>query len=65
MKIGIVADNYKLPTFEKALEKAGFKYTKTPFVKKTTTIHVETDQSRFDELHQLVKKAQIDSKNSN
>jgi len=41
-KIGIVCDNYKVEMFEQKLREAGLVFTKTPFVKGSTTIKVFT-----------------------
>jgi len=65
MKAGIVADNYKVPAFEKALTEAGFKFEKTPLMKDTTTITVEFTPGRLSELGLLcrtVHKAAFQSK---
>ncbi len=55
MKIGICADDYKVPLFEKELTAAGFKFEKFPFVEGNTTIQVECTPERMDRLTVLVK----------
>ena len=43
MNVGIAVDNWKLPTFRKNLEEAGFQYTETPAPDRITLMKVETD----------------------
>ncbi len=55
MKVGITADDYKVPMFENELTAAGFKFEKFPFVEGNTTIQVECTQERMVRLEVLVK----------
>ena len=56
-KIGIVADNYKLPTFRRELTAAGFQFEEKSFTQSTTALFVTTD--RVEELGALCKKVQV------
>jgi hypothetical protein len=64
MKAGIVADNYKVPMFEKELTAEGFAFSKMPFTKAgknvdgSTVIQVECDQSQVAQLKALCERVQ-------
>lgn len=58
MKVAIVCDNWKLPVFEKALKKELFIFSKEKFTDDTTTIVVDTHQSRALELELLVRETE-------
>jgi hypothetical protein len=58
MKVGIVADNYKVPMFEKELTAAGFSFEKFPFTKDSTTIRVVFSKEDIDKLRALCARVQ-------
>jgi hypothetical protein len=43
MKIGIVVDNYKVPTYKKSLTGLGFEFETEPWKHECTSIIVNTD----------------------
>lgn len=53
MKVGIVADDYKLPMFERELTAAGFVYNKSPFTNETTTLQVECSPEQVEQIRLL------------
>lgn len=64
MKAGIVADDYKVPLFEKELTAAGFKFAKAPFTKAgvnvdgSTVFQVDCSPAQVRELHALCARVQ-------
>ncbi|MEO9475853.1 MAG: hypothetical protein ABJG41_09970 [Cyclobacteriaceae bacterium] len=64
-KIGIVADNYKVKAFKKALNKAGFEYRKLYFTEKASLFTIETTEDKVKELERICKKVEIDVTRSN
>ena len=66
MKSGIAVDDYKVKKFTTDLGKAGFVFTTGPGVTSNTKlISVIHEESRFKELAKLVKKMEIEFKQSN
>jgi hypothetical protein len=62
MKIGIVADDYKVPAFEKALTEAGFQFKVVgPLATGSTAITVECEFKQVNQLRDLCTKAQKDA----
>ncbi len=55
MKVGIVADNFKLDEFKTRLKKADYPFTTGKFTENTTTIFVTARPDNINELHQLCK----------
>ena len=58
----IAVDDWKLPTFEKRLTEAGYKYTKkkgTGVFDKCVFLNVESDN--MPDLHELIKKTNAEA----
>lgn len=55
MKVGIVADDWKAPTFRKNLKQAGFPFTERSGPTHYVTFTVETEDA--DRLREVVKAA--------
>ena len=64
-KIGIVADNYKLPMFKKHLNKTGFTYKITPLIKNTSTITVMVPPGKIKEVETICKQVEVDATRGN
>lgn len=63
---GIVVDDYKINKFKKELAANNFTVKSThPFTKGTTTIKVEFEESRKDELQKLCQRLEHFFKNKN
>jgi hypothetical protein len=66
MKVGIVADNYKLEEFYKELKKKGFtNYETFPFNEESTLIKVEVESSQQKEVEKICKRVELHFKRSN
>lgn len=61
MKAGIVADNWKVPIFERELTAAGFAFDKMPFTKETTTIRVTCRPDQIGQVHAICAKVQSEA----
>jgi hypothetical protein len=65
--VGIAVDNYKIPKFKTALEKAG--YANIEVVKFTTNTSIlkvpVSGMIKIGEIHRICKKLQIDFQRSN
>jgi len=64
-KIGIVADNYKVDTFKKEFNKAGFEFKTLPFDKDTTSIFIYTTPDKVAQINAICIKVEADFKRKN
>lgn len=65
MKIGIVADNYKLDKFKTKLKSKGFTIDIYPFTKDTSSITIETDEAGKKEIAKICTEVELHFKRSN
>lgn len=64
--VGIVADNYKIPTFEKELKKEGFTdYTITKFTGESKLIKIKCPASEVGNVQAICQKCQKMTQRSN
>lgn len=55
-KVGIVVDNYRLQEMKGILTKAGFESTEQPFDKSTTSVIIETEESKVQEIAKICNR---------
>jgi hypothetical protein len=65
MKVGIVADDYKMPKFREALNRKGFVFTEQPFTKGVTAIFLYIEQAQLHEVKKICVELQINFNQAN
>jgi hypothetical protein len=66
MKAGVVADNYKVPLFEKELTAAGFAFTKMPYNADNTLLQVEFEKNeQLPKIHEICRKVERSARSRN
>lgn len=65
-KVGIVVDNYKLKKFKSELTDKGYTdFTISKFTKDTTSIMVQVEDDKVDDIARLCKRLELHFKRSN
>lgn len=65
-KVGIVVDNYKLKKFKSELTDKGYKdFTTAKFTKDTTSIMVEVEDDKVNDVKKLCQRLELHFKRSN
>ena len=59
-KVGIVVDNYRLKEMKGILTEAGFESTEQPFDKSTTSVIIETEEARVEEIVKICNEFKKD-----
>lgn len=64
-KAAIIVDNYRLQEMKGILTKAGFESTEQPFDKSTTSVIIETEESRVEEIVKICEEFKKDMPSEN
>jgi hypothetical protein len=64
-KVGIVADNYKVPKFREALNNAKIVFTEKPFTRDTTAFFMLVNANQVDGIRKMCVTLEINFKQSN
>lgn len=65
IKVGIVADNYKVDKFTEELTRAGYAFETFPFAGGTTLLKVRVAPQQVDNVRRLCQTIEIHFKQSN
>jgi len=66
MRIGIVADNYKLDRFKQELSAKGFTEIQIyPFTEGVSQMHVIADKKDFDQINKICQEVELFYKRGN